>query len=134
MLYTIVIESLFRSFKMSYGDFRHSAFGFHSETPLRGILRIAIIDLIKAKSVHGGEIYQSLKDKFQIDTPRGIIYTLLRRMEGEGLILSNWDIQESGPARRIYRITEEGLEYLKSAMERLKRSSQMIKILLNEKD
>jgi PadR family transcriptional regulator PadR len=55
-------------------------------------------------------------------------------MEGEGLILSNWDIQESGPARRIYRITEEGLEYLKSAMERLKRSSQMIKILLNEKD
>jgi len=25
-------------------------------------------------------------------------------MEGDGLIISEWDIQESGPARRIYRI------------------------------
>ena len=117
---------------MSFGDFGHSAFSFHSEAPLRGILRIAIIDLIKDKSTHGGEIYQSLKEKFRIDTPRGIIYTLLRRMEGEGLIISNWDIQESGPARRIYRITEDGLEYVKSALERLRKSRKMINILLRE--
>jgi PadR family transcriptional regulator, regulatory protein PadR len=117
---------------VSYGDFGHSAFSFNNDAPLRGILRIAIIDLIKDKSAHGGEIYQSLKEKFQIDTPRGIIYTLLRRMEGEGLILSNWDIQESGPARRIYRITEDGLEYLKNVLERLKKSRKMINILLRE--
>lgn len=117
---------------MVYRDFRNRGFVFHNESPLRGILRIAIIDLIKDKSAHGGEIYQSLKEKFQIDAPRGIIYTLLRRMEGEGLIISNWDIQESGPARRIYRITEDGLEYLKSALERLKKSRKMINMLLRE--
>ena len=106
---------------------------FHNEAPLKGILSIAMIDLIKDKSAHGGEIYQSLKEKFQIDTPRGIIYTLLRRMEGDGLIISEGDIQESGPARRIYRITEEGLDYLRTSMEKLRRSRQLIKILLDEK-
>ena len=107
---------------MSFGD---SSQLFHNEAPLKGILSIAMVDLIKDKSAHGGEIYQSLKEKFQIDTPRGIIYTLLRRME--------WDIQESGPARRIYRITEEGMDYLRTSMEKLRRSRQLIKILLDEK-
>ena len=67
-----------------------------------------------------------------IDTPRGIIYTILRKMEGEGLLVSNWDIQESGPARRIYHITKEGLEYLKYAMDRLRRSRQIIMLLLGD--
>ncbi len=115
---------------MSFGD---SSQLFHNEAPLKGILSIAMVDLIKDKSAHGGEIYQSLKEKFQIDTPRGIIYTLLRRMEGDGLIVSEWDIQESGPARRIYRITEEGMDYLRTSMEKLRRSRQLIKILLDEK-
>jgi PadR family transcriptional regulator, regulatory protein PadR len=118
---------------MSFGDFTHTTSNAHTEPPLKGILTIAIIDLIKDKSAHGGEIYQSLKEKFQIDTPRGVIYTILRRMEGDGLIVSNWDIQESGPARRIYRITEEGLEFLKVAMDRLRRSRHLIMILLGEK-
>ena len=104
---------------MSFGELTNVGLGFHNEAPLKGILSIAIIDLIKDKSVHGGEIYQSLKEKFQIDTPRGIIYTILRRMESDGLIVSNWDIQE-------------GLEYLKISMEKLRRSRQLIMILLGE--
>jgi DNA-binding PadR family transcriptional regulator len=98
---------------VSFGD---SSQLFHNEAPLKGILSIAMVDLIKDKSAHGG-----------------IIYTLLRRMEGDGLIVSEWDIQESGPARRIYRITEEGMDYLRTSMEKLRRSRQLIKILLDEK-
>ena len=82
--------------------------------------------------MHGGEIYQSLKEKFQIDTPRAIIYSILRKMEGNGLVVSNWDILKSGPARRMYHITEEGLQYLKYARDRLKRSNEIIMILLSE--
>ena len=105
----------------------------HTEAPLRGLLHITIINLIKEKPTHGGEIYQILKEKFKIDAPRGVIYALLRRMEGDSLIVSNWDIRETGPARRIYHITEDGLEYLKGSLERLRRASQMIDILLAEK-
>jgi DNA-binding PadR family transcriptional regulator len=110
----------------------HSDCVCHTDAPLRGLLHIAILKLIKDKSAHGGEIHQNLKEKFQIDAPRGIIYALLRRMEGDSLIVSNWDIQETGPARRIYHITEDGLEYLKGFLDRLRRASQMIHILLEE--
>jgi len=58
---------------MSSEDLRHPDSGLPIEPLLKGILSIAIIDLIKDKSVHGGEIYQSLKEKYQIDTPRAII-------------------------------------------------------------
>ena len=111
----------------------HTSCICHTEAPLRGLLHIAIINLIKDKPAHGGEIYQSLKERFRIDVPRGIIYALLRKMEGDSLIVSNWDIQETGPARRIYYITEDGLEYLKDYLERLRRASQMIHILLEDK-
>jgi DNA-binding PadR family transcriptional regulator len=117
---------------LAYGELTHVGLSFQSETPFKGILSIAIVDLIKDKSAHGSEIHQSLKEEFQKDTPRGIIYTILRRMESDGLIVSNWDIQESGPARRIYRITEEGLEYLKFSRKKLRRSRQLIMILLGE--
>jgi PadR family transcriptional regulator PadR len=105
----------------------------HTEAPLRGLLHIAIIDLIKDKPTHGGEIYQILKEKYLIDIPRGIIYALLRRMEVDSLIISKWNIQKSGPARRIYHITEDGVEYLKCSLERLERASWMIHILLRKK-
>jgi DNA-binding PadR family transcriptional regulator len=118
---------------MSSEDLRHPDSGLPVEPLLKGILSIAIIELIKDKSIHGGEIYQSLKEKFQIDTPRAIIYSVLRKMEGDGLLVSSWDIPESGPARRIYHITEEGLQYLKYAGDRLRRSKQIIMILLGEK-
>lgn len=115
-----------------YQHQNHSPVITDPEVPLKGILSIVSINIIKEKPVHGGEIYQRIKEKYQIDPPRGIIYALLRRMESDGLILSTWDIQESGPARRIYRITDEGMDYLKIAIERVKKTSRMIAILLEE--
>jgi DNA-binding PadR family transcriptional regulator len=33
-------------------------------------------------------------------------------MEEEGLVISSWDLQDSGPPRRLYRLTEQGEELL----------------------
>ena len=104
------------------------------EVPLKGILSIVIIHFIQAKPMHGGEIYQKIKDTYEITPPRGIMYAILRRMESDGLILSTWDIQVSGPARRIYQITDEGIEYIKVAIERVKKTSRIINILLQLKN
>jgi DNA-binding PadR family transcriptional regulator len=111
---------------------KHPHCACHTDAPLRGLLHVAILDLIKDKSAHGGEIYKNLKEKHEIDAPRGIIYALLRRLEGHSLVVSDWDIRETGPARRVYYITDDGLKYLKSFLERLKRASRMIHILLEQ--
>jgi hypothetical protein len=42
----------------------------------------------------------------------GTLYRTLRQTEKEGLCKSEWETSESGPARRMYSITEAGEEYL----------------------
>jgi PadR family transcriptional regulator PadR len=48
----------------------------------------------------------------QVALDAGSLYRLLRRFEEGGLVSSRWESGESGPARRVYEITDEGLEYL----------------------
>jgi PadR family transcriptional regulator PadR len=105
---------------------------FHGK-PLRGLLPIAVLGLINDKPAHGGDIYQRLREKFDIETPRPVVYVLLRKLERGGLMVSTWDIQESGPAKRRYTITEDGLEYLNLGVETLKNFSKIIKHLTTGK-
>lgn len=47
---------------------------------------------------------------------QGALYPVLRSMESSGLLESHVDPSVSGPPRRYYKITEAGLETLKSWM------------------
>ena len=107
--------------------------GFFHRQALGGLLPITALSLIKDKPAHGGEIVQSLKDKYEIEAPRAVIYVMLRGLERHGLVVSKWDIGDSGPAKRQYTITEEGLEYLNVAQERLKKARQIIGKLTGDK-
>ena len=40
------------------------------------------------------------------------VYRMLRRMEQDGLVTSEWDTEGTGPAKRYYRITQGGEELL----------------------
>lgn len=120
--------------KRETGDSGHGQYhGFFHGPPLRGVVPIAVLSLIRDKPAHGGEIFQSLQDRYEIDVARPVIYMLLRRLERYGLMLSSWDIPENGPARRKYTITEDGLEHLNYGIERLKKVSKSISLLTGEK-
>ena len=42
----------------------------------------------------------------------GNFYRMLRSLEEDGLVCSTWETQNSGPARRVYELTEQGKEFL----------------------
>ncbi len=42
----------------------------------------------------------------------GGLYRCLRAMDEEGLVVSTWEPSSSGPARRLYELTDEGREWL----------------------
>ncbi len=42
----------------------------------------------------------------------GILYRTLRALEEEGTVVSAWDTEGTGPARRIYRLTDHGWKLL----------------------
>jgi len=101
------------------------------DIPVRGLMRIAILSIIKQKLVYGSEIHQIVRNKIGLDVPKSIIYILLRRMERNGFIISNWDISGSGPAKRVYRITDMGLEYLNDSIDRLRKVVPIISNIID---
>ena len=62
---------------------------------------------------HGYELMEGLVG--QDDQPPldpGTLYRMLRFFEEEGIVSSEWETGGAGPARRVYRVTDQGLEYL----------------------
>ncbi len=62
---------------------------------------------------HGGAIYSSLINKLPNFTcDAGAIYRTLQQLEEDKSVLFSWDTSNSGPARKIYSITDLGLANL----------------------
>lgn len=102
------------------------------EVPVRGLLHLSILSLIKDGSLYGAEIYRALREKYGVEVPKALVYGLLRRMEYAGLLASSWDVEGGGPARRKYVISVEGLDYLKESLESLRKVKTLIDLLITE--
>ena len=64
------------------------------------------------KPAHGYELIEHLGQEHSAPLDPGNFYRLLRSLEEEGFVCSTWDTQNTGPARRVYELTELGIEYL----------------------
>lgn len=42
-----------------------------------------------------------------------VLYRTLRRLEAHGYVISHWDVDKRGPARRVYSLTREGNKHLR---------------------
>jgi DNA-binding PadR family transcriptional regulator len=62
------------------------------------------------------------------------IYRVLRDLEERGLAVSQWDTSNAGPARRQYRITEAGDEYLHWWAEGLRDTDKTLHSFLDSYD
>ncbi len=113
------------------GDDPGCGHGCHTGAPVRGLLHIAILKAVRDKPAHGGEIHHVLKERYGIEAPRPVIYGLLRRLEGQGLLVSRWDVERGGPAKRVYMITDEGVEYLENVLKRLSSVRDVINRLIS---
>ncbi|NUM52419.1 MAG: helix-turn-helix transcriptional regulator [Candidatus Hydrogenedentes bacterium] len=49
------------------------------------------------------------------------LYRVLKSMETEGYLAADWDLEGSGPARRVYTLTESGRECLRQWVATLDR-------------
>ena len=44
---------------------------------------------------------------------KAVLYRTLRRLEKNGYVTSDWDVEEPGPARRVYTLTKDGRAHLR---------------------
>src|SRR5215813_3415672 len=101
---------------MTMGD--NNASGTHEQRLAvelrRGIVALAALSALRTPT-YGYSLQQRLAEQgFEID--QGTLYPLLRRLDEQGLLESDWSIDEGRP-RKYYRLSAQGAEVLASLTE-----------------
>jgi len=99
--------------------------------PLRGLLHLLILKILSKGPLRGVDIRSKLKEELGLELPASAVYTILSMLEERGFITSSWEVEEKGPARKVYRVTEEGLDYLNEALTKLKEYKRVVEYLLS---
>jgi PadR family transcriptional regulator, regulatory protein PadR len=75
---------------------------------------VILLLLLQRGEAHGYELANELPKYALTDTEveAAALYRTLRTLEQNGNVTSRWDTSSSGPARRLYRLTDEGEEHL----------------------
>lgn len=71
----------------------------------RGVLVLAVLSRLRSAQ-YGYSLRQALADE-GMPIEEGTLYPLLRRLEEQGLLASDWRIEE-GPPRRYYTLSTKG--------------------------
>jgi len=96
----------------------------------KGILEICVLVLLDKKDCYGYELVQKISDKIEIS--EGSMYPLLRRLTKEGYFTTYFQESSGGPARKYYRLTELGRDYLHEQMQEWKEFSNAVNQLIKE--
>ena len=78
----------------------------------RGTLSIAVLSQL-SKEEYGYSLLKALSDK-GLEVDQSTLYPLLRRLESQGLLQSDWRIVDEARPRRYYVISTQGKEVLEA--------------------
>ena len=95
----------------------------------RGTVVLAVLSQLKTP-LYGYSLVKNLAQK-EMEIDKNTLYPLLRRLEKQALLESEWNVEESRP-RRYYRLSPEGEEVLQDLSEEWKRLNDTLMALLEE--
>jgi PadR family transcriptional regulator PadR len=90
-----------------------------------------LLELAK-KPAHGYELIDRLGQADNLSPDPGNFYRMLRSLEEEGLVCSTWDTQNTGPARRVYELTDQGQEFLHAWAVTIHQTRQSLERFMSE--
>jgi DNA-binding PadR family transcriptional regulator len=93
----------------------------------RGILVLAALSQLKEEK-YGYALINSLAEK-GLDIEQGTLYPLLRRLESQGLLQSEWNVEGSRP-RRYYVISQNGTKVLQELADEWRELTEVMEKLL----
>jgi poly-beta-hydroxybutyrate-responsive repressor len=96
-----------------------TASGHQSEpSQLKRFLQPCLLLLIAESPGHGYDLLDRLTT-FGFERDPGTLYRMLRGMERDGQVRSEWELSTAGPGRRRYELTEAGHAQLHTGAEGL---------------
>jgi len=93
-----------------------------------------LLFFLSQRPSHGYELIQKINESgfSEVEADPATIYRNLRRMEEDGLVISKWETEQAGPARRAYALTPEGEKALAYCVELLTDKVNKLKAFLEE--
>jgi len=80
---------------------------------MRGFVQPRLLLQLAKKPTHGYELMDALgREGDDATLDPGTLYRTLRMLEEDALVSSTWDTEGTGPARRVYQLTDQGVDYL----------------------
>lgn len=99
-------------------------------SPTGDMLNAHLLAMLKGWSDYGYELVQRLNEAGLGEYNKGSVYRALRQLEQMGLVCSMWDTSQSGPARRMYELTQAGTLFLQNWLALVDLHRSMIEQLL----
>ena len=98
----------------------------------KGSTQALILAVLAEGPRHGYAIAREIEQRSQnsLKLGEGALYPALRAMERSGHVAGSWEIQESGPARRVYAITEAGQAELSRQTDAWRQFSRAVSLIL----
>lgn len=96
----------------------------------RGSLVLVVL-LNSEEPCYGYSLVEDLKER-GVAVEQNTLYPLLRRLEGQGLLTSNWDTSTSRP-RKYYRISDRGRAVAGVLRDEWRRLDRVIDEVSNDK-
>src|SRR4029453_1340625 len=96
---------------------------WHVQARVERFVEPSLLLLLRERPLHGYELLERLPElgvEGRVDI--GNLYRLLRALEDEGLVSSEWSDELPGPAKRTYELTDEGRRVLDTWAEALRRA------------
>ena len=94
----------------------------------RGVIVLAVLSQLNEEQ-YGYSLLKLLSEQ-GLELDQGTLYPLLRRLESQGLLSSDWNTEGSRP-RRYYVISPDGQELLPRLKEEWNKIISMMKRMLN---
>jgi len=84
----------------------------NTESQMRkGLLELCILGIIqRQQEVYPSDILEQLKDA-KLMVLEGTLYPLLTRLKNAGMLNYRWEESPSGPPRKYYSLTKDGLKF-----------------------
>jgi PadR family transcriptional regulator PadR len=101
----------------------------------KGDIPVLILTVLAQGASHGYAIAREIERQSEcgLTLREGSLYPALRVLEQEGFVEGSWEIQASGPARKVYHITEAGQSELVQRSQMWKQYADMISRILGDK-
>ena len=108
---------------------------WHVRARVERFVEPSLLLLLRERPLHGYELIERLPEvagEGRVDV--GNLYRLLRSLEGEGLVSSEWSAELPGPAKRTYELTDDGRRLLDRWAEALRQARADVQSFLDRYD